>query len=261
MVHAQRIRAPFRRGFTILELLVTLTVIMVLLAILLPALQGARRAARSYKCQMALRAVSFEFAVFADDSLHGDRGDDDGRYGKNRFSLETFVESQYCIDEFWCFGSNETIAQNNGEDGDLLRCPEVSGEVLLRRNAPCREGAVGPTQNISYGFNSRLLIAEVIDSRGRPRVKEVQLTSAVLSNPRVPLVWDIDGEAAFARGSQPHFSAPSLDSRGPYASDRYWWPGTRHASKGNYALLDGSVHSSSNPEGEPVWDWSYQPIR
>ena len=32
------------------------------------------------------------------------RGDDRTRYGRSRFSLETFVESQYGVDEFWAFG-------------------------------------------------------------------------------------------------------------------------------------------------------------
>ncbi len=245
------------RAFTMIELLVVISVIVILLSLLMPALGKGLEAARSFKCQTTVRGIAFDFAMFADKQLHGSRGNDSAIYGPNRFSLETFIESEYCIDEFWCFG-DVPLYENTSSD-DRMRCSEVSGPVTLRKDVPCREGAVGPSQNVSYAFNLRLLRAEYKGPRGRPRMREVQLSSLILARSDVPLVIDADGEAAAVRDALPHYVAPSLDSQGPLAGDRYWFPSSRHSKKTNVGFVDGSVRSSFNPEA--FSGWSYKPPR
>lgn len=247
------------RGFTLIEILCVLAVLAILLSILLPSLSRGLATARSFKCQVNLRGIAFDFTVFADDLLHGSRGTDDANYGRRRFSLETFMESQYGVDEFWSWNDADLARRPASAGDDPMRCAEMTGEVVMRRHQPCRAGAIGPTQNISFGFNMRLFRIETLGSRGRPGTREVQLSSAITQQGRVPLAWDVDGAAAAERDAPAVFSAPALASRSLYAGDAYWYPGARHLGAANYALIDGSVHTSANPLGSTGWDWAYQP--
>ncbi|MFW6059441.1 MAG: type II secretion system protein [Phycisphaeraceae bacterium] len=66
--HATRRLDRRRRGFTLVELLVVISIIALLIAILLPALSAAREAARSTLCLSNLRQVGLAVATYADDN-------------------------------------------------------------------------------------------------------------------------------------------------------------------------------------------------
>lgn len=248
-------RKSRRPAFTLVELLIVVSIIALLIGILTPAISGAMVRARSFKCQMAQRSVAFDFQIFADPQLHGDRGDDGDT---SAFGLETFQESQYGVDEFWRWGNAGAVDLPDAQGNDPMRCPDVREPLTLRDNLACSNGAVGPPESVSFGFNARLYRAEVIDSRGRPRAVSVSLRPEILSHSDVPLLLDVDGRRASEHGVNPVYIAPSLDSQGPYADDRVWFPGLRHGGKANIAFVDGHVESSDDPENEPGINWDFQ---
>jgi prepilin-type processing-associated H-X9-DG protein/prepilin-type N-terminal cleavage/methylation domain-containing protein len=245
-------------GFTLIELLVTIAIIGVLLSLLLPAVRNALGATRGFKCKLSQRSVAFDFSVFADNELHGSRGDDD-QLAKGHFRLETFQESEYQVDEFWNWGGDNQVELPDAAGNDPMRCPEVRGTMVLRRNMACTQGAIDPPESISFGFNVRLHIAEVAAPGGGTRQTSVQLTSAILQQTDVPLFWDVDGSQATQFDMWPVFSGPSLDSPGVFANDRYWFPGMRHNGRANFAFIDGHVEESRTPLQEAAWNWGYQP--
>lgn len=265
---AGRINNPIRlgvalrpRAFTLLELLVTITIVAVLGAILLPAIGSTMKSARAFSCQMSLRSIGFDFSVFADDAMHGDRGDDETELGPHHFRLETFIESQYGVDEFWAWGSAPSHSLPDAAKNDPMRCAEVHGLVTVYNGLPCSTGAVTPPQHVSYGFNMRLHWAQVSGQVGQPVAANMVLSSRILQEEQVPLAWDVDGAAAAQKGVNPLFSAPTLGSTALYPNDQFWFPASRHQGRMNVVFTDGSLRTTGRPLDEDGWRWSYQPAR
>jgi prepilin-type N-terminal cleavage/methylation domain-containing protein/prepilin-type processing-associated H-X9-DG protein len=61
-------KTPLRRGFTLIELLVVVAIIGVLVALLVPAINAAREAARGASCKNNLRQFGIGFNVYAENN-------------------------------------------------------------------------------------------------------------------------------------------------------------------------------------------------
>jgi prepilin-type N-terminal cleavage/methylation domain-containing protein len=132
------------RGFTLVELLVVITIIGILVSLLMPAVQAARESARRTVCLNNLKQMSLALQSYVSKKNQypvGSAGG--GKHGLFSYILP-YMEQQAVYD---CFKSMDDVAINEKlPDGTLVRflpmpfyvCPDYA------RNAPVKNGPTGP---------------------------------------------------------------------------------------------------------------------
>jgi len=103
-----RLSGRMPRGFTLIELLVVVAIIAILMAILLPALSGARESAKAAQCQSNLRQIGIAYRFYAED------------YGRR---LPPNWDTSYAPNESWYHWNEYILPYCNNSTNKLFQCP------------------------------------------------------------------------------------------------------------------------------------------
>ena len=148
------VHPPFQRGFTVLELLVTISIIGVLMGLLLPAIGSARESVRRVQCVSHLRQTSLDLMLCPSDiteptfTLFEDEADEDedGTLGLKTLKTPTELKSLVQLPTANYVGVFGTI-----EPDDDIPAPIGDGVFLENRLVRFRDFGRGLSNTIIVG--------------------------------------------------------------------------------------------------------------
>jgi prepilin-type N-terminal cleavage/methylation domain-containing protein/prepilin-type processing-associated H-X9-DG protein len=260
-----------RRGFTLVELLVVIAIIGILIALLLPAVQAAREAARRTQCTNNLKQLALGFENYNDTFRvlpDGGKNGADSPVSTANAGCSSHTANACSRGEWnWAYQILPFVEQLNlyqqTNDATIYATP-VAGFYCPTRRAPLifngyakldYAGCTGDNMNATGGngaivermCSSAVRLADVIDGTSNTLVvgeKQQNIKnfggSGGDNEPWVNSGWDQDN---IRFGSLT--STPAPDSDYPAEPPTYWSTrfGGSHPSAFNAAFLDGSVRA------------------
>jgi prepilin-type N-terminal cleavage/methylation domain-containing protein len=138
-----------RAGFTLVELLVVIGIIAILIGVLLPALQAARRQANGVKCLSALRQLGTGYQLYA--------GENNGYWP---MCIHQWSDSKGSHDKRWYhfiakyFTTDQRAWNWDGKDVTSMRFIKDGNNVLWGCPSWDRVGWVGGTPGINSDYHN-----------------------------------------------------------------------------------------------------------
>jgi prepilin-type N-terminal cleavage/methylation domain-containing protein/prepilin-type processing-associated H-X9-DG protein len=228
-----------QRGFTLVELLVVIGIISILIAMLLPALNKAREAAKTIACASNMRQVMNGLMMYANDAH--------GRLPYANVATTASASGQF----FW---PGTLIAHRYLTSRDIFFCPSAS-DWWTHRPASWFEADPSnwPWAYVDYGANQLGAMPNSTDGRkpllvSQPGLDPTSLLVLVEGRQTVP-----SGSFPFADG---FFSV--------YVGSSSYMLAARHDGRLNAAFLDGHVKTMLadkelgwNPKTQSWLTWQY----
>jgi prepilin-type N-terminal cleavage/methylation domain-containing protein/prepilin-type processing-associated H-X9-DG protein len=229
------------RGFTLVELLVVISIIALLLAVLIPALSSARQQATTVTCATRLKDIGVVFGLYM--------ADNNGNLPTNRYVNVNDGYDRWCalIAKYYNRNRNELKDKNKTPYAEICRCPAQNQKFSIENSA----------YGI-YGFNPWLSFA---NTTYQYRYNQIKIRS------EIALLCCLNGDSYNGLGgggglgmglNGPHPLAYKYGYRGgkPKLGDHWdiFGPAPNHRGKCNFLFADFHVEGR-NVCKESAWPW------
>ena len=267
-------RSRREKGFTLVELIVTVSVISVLMSIIIPAIAGVRRQANQVVCMSNMRQLGFAFVCYASDN-------DGYAVGACDAGSETYWWGQKVeggIDHtrgpLWDYMRSEL------EKGSVYECPSQRFGTYMLQGKPAGEPDGEEWITSTYGYNGYYLSPPAsgwgqISHRPWQKLSSIRKPGKVIVFADSLMDWDTTGTSSRVTNIA-YIDPPKILS----GSGKYWQnngsPTTcfRHNEKSNIVFADlhcegmmvgkggyssavakiGSVSEENGPYYVPDWE-------